>query len=535
LQRSSSVLVLLAALTFTIGLGRPAISDTDEGFYAEAAREMVESGDWLTPHFNYADRWQKPPLYYWTAASAYLVTGPTEWSARWFSALSGIGLVLLTWLAARRLLRDEGSAFLAGAMVATCYGYFYMARQALPDLPLTFFITAAIWCVLDRRWSLAGLAAGLGFLTKGPVALVVPALVLLPIWWHERRWPRFRDLALAGAVAAVVGVPWYLAMTAQHGTAYLDSFFVGDNLERFATTRYNDPRFALYYVPIVVGGMLPWAFYLIVLPWRRGVDVLRRRQSLATEEWQLAAWALAPLIFYTLSVGKQPRYVLPVLPPIAILLARSLMKRVNASDRHQRGLSIATWLTSAFFFGIAVMLLNARPLFLTAVPAATYLAIGAMIGAGIALAWVAWRRAWPLLPNVMAATSLLALLSLQFGALAGVRPEPVEEMAVLVNTHRTSEAVGEYQVFVRNLVFYTGVKQTELFNETLALQFVKSPERVLLVARARDVERLEAIGGSRLTRLGAVRYVDTANIKLRTLLWPLPEQDIDTVLLVANR
>ncbi len=128
------------------------------------------------------------------------------------------------------------------------------------------------------------------------------------------------------------------------------------------------------------------------------------------------------------------------------------------------------------------------------------------------------------------------LLTVQFGALAGVRPEPVEEMAALVRANRAAaERVGEYKVFVRNLVFYAGFKQEDLFNEAMALEFLKSPDRVLLVVRAADLPRLESIAGAPLLTLGSVRYVDTANIKLRTLLAPLPQQDIDTVLLVANR
>ena len=284
-------LLLLSFLTCVTGLGRQAISDTDEGFYAEAAREMVESGDWLTPRFNYADRWQKPALYYWMAATTYLVTGPTEFGARAWSAASGVGLTLLTWAIGRRLLRGDDAAWLAAAIVGTCYGYFAMARLALPDLPLAFFITLAIWMALERRWALAGAAAGLGFLTKGPVAVVIPAIVILPIWWKERgRAPGVtaRDVAVAAALFALVGLPWYAAMAATHGSAYLHSFFVDDNLGRFASARYNEPRSLLFYLPIVIGGMLPWSMYLLVLPWRRGLDLLRRRDVLTSEEWRLA-------------------------------------------------------------------------------------------------------------------------------------------------------------------------------------------------------------------------------------------------------
>src|SRR5690606_32149521 len=120
-------LVLLAALTFLVGLGRGAITDSDEAFYAEAAREMVASGDWITPTFNGEPRFQKPILYYWLTAGTYLVTGPTESAARLWAALSGVGLVLVTAACARRWF-DEGTALLAGAIVATAFGYYAIGR-----------------------------------------------------------------------------------------------------------------------------------------------------------------------------------------------------------------------------------------------------------------------------------------------------------------------------------------------------------------------------------------------------------------------
>src|SRR5690349_11715732 len=169
-------LLFLSLVTFFLGLGRQAITDSDEAFYAEAAREMVEGKDWLTPHFNYEERWQKPILYYWFTAAAFAATDASEFMARFGSALAGIGLTLLTWAAARKMTGDRSGAWNAGIIAATCYGYFAMARFALPDLPLALFITASIWCALramdpgeavPASWAaLAGLAAGLGFLTK---------------------------------------------------------------------------------------------------------------------------------------------------------------------------------------------------------------------------------------------------------------------------------------------------------------------------------------------------------------------------------
>ena len=538
MRRPILTLLLLSFFTFFFGLGRQAITDSDEAFYAEAAREMVESGDWLTPHFNYEDRWQKPVLYYWLSAALYRVTGPTEWAARFWSALSGIGLVLITLAAARRIAGRDDTAWLAGAIVATCYGYFTMARLALPDLPLACCITIGIWASLERRWIWAGAAAGLGFLLKGPIALAVPAVVLLPIWWRERALrPRWRDVAIAAAIFAVIGLPWYLAMTLEHGTAYLESFFLSDNFERFATDRFNEPRPVWFYLPIVVGGLVPWAMFLLVLPWNAIREVARRQRRLSDEEWRLLIWAMAPLVLFTASVGKQPRYILPVLPPLAILLAGAIASRVRHShEPDTRGLTVATWLTAAFYVMVAVLLYRARPLFITVYPSVTAFAIAAIAVAVVVLVWLVTTGRWIVLPVTMSIVSVVFLLVVQFGALAGRRPEPVEQMAALVRSHRTGgEPVGEYQTFVRNLVFYLGFKQVELFDEARVLDFLKSPQRVLLVVRARDVPRLESISGISTKPLGEVVYLDAANIRLRTLLSPIPDQDLETVVLVTNR
>ena len=141
------LLIALSGLTLFAALGQPAITDSDEAFYAESAREMIELGDWLTPHFNYEFRFEKPILYYWLAAASYVVVGEAEWSARLPSALAGFGLMLLAYFIGRQWY-NASTGFLGAVITATCFGTVAMAHQALPDLPLAFFITASVWACL---------------------------------------------------------------------------------------------------------------------------------------------------------------------------------------------------------------------------------------------------------------------------------------------------------------------------------------------------------------------------------------------------
>jgi 4-amino-4-deoxy-L-arabinose transferase-like glycosyltransferase len=548
-------LVLLAALTFLVGLGRGAITDSDEAFYAEAAREMVASGDWITPHFNGEPRFQKPILYYWLTSATYLVTGPTEAAARLWAALSGVGLVLVTAACARRWF-DDGTGLLAGAIVATSFGYYSVGRMALPDLPLTFCITLGIWAalvaILDarhdaRRWVLLSAAAlALGFLMKGPVGVVIPALVVVPIALVERRSLNLRlgDVVLGGVLFAVIALPWYAVMYAQHGAAYLESFFVGDNLERFATDRFNDPRAWWFYLPVVIGGLLPWTPF--ALTWARPVrDFLLRRRDIGTLDLRLLLWAVLPVLFYSISVGKQPRYILPVLPPLAMLLAASIIERTRdwrsldgARVRPRRPLSMTLGAIGAggLLILLAVLLWRARPLLIHVAPVFTS-ASAVIIGlAGLAVVVVGLSSQWRMVPAVLAVASAVSFPALQFGAISGSGDDTVQQVARQVLAARTGdEPVATYHVFVRNLVFYTHVPTVDLFNEDMFADFMARQERVIAVAPVDAVDRLERERQVPLRRLAEVRYFNTAAVRVRTLLWPDRDRDITSVVVVANQ
>ena len=549
-----ATLLLLCFCTFFLGLGRQAITDADEAFYAEASREMVESGDWLTPRFNYQNRWEKPVLYYWLTSATYLVNGSTEFAARSWSALSGVGLALLVWGIARHATGGQDVAWLAAAVVSTSFGYFSMARAALPDLPLTFCITLGIWAALRavdaaglRRagplgpatsmkwWMLAGVGAGAGFLMKGPVALVVPAVVLLPIAWRERRRIHVdvRGIAVAALIAASIGLPWYVAMWLEHGNAYLQSFFVGDNLERFTTERFNDARPIWFYLPVLLGGLMPWSVYLVAF----GVDALarakRRTLRLDDTDWRLLLWAILPILFFTVSIGKQPRYILPVLPPLAVFVARGIIERMGS--QRDRLLTAATWITAIIYAVLALIFFRMEPLFISAYPLATWIGVCVLGCAAIAIAGVAATSSWRFLPMVSSTAGALVLVSAWFGALAGNRPEPVEQMAKLLASQRSAgEPIGVLDVFTRNLVFYTGSPQMQLYGVEQAGMFLQSPERVLLVLRSTDLPAVAAAAGTPPKRIGEIRYLNTANIRVRTLLRPDPSE-IEMIALVTNR
>ena len=348
-------------------------------------------------------------------------------------------------------------------------------------------------------------------------------------------------VALALAVFVLVGLPWYAAMTATHGSTYLRSFFLGDNLQRFATDRFqSDPRPLWFYVPVVIGGLMPWSALLVALLATDVVNAIRWRWHLSEGQWRLLSWVMVPLIFYTASIGKQPRYVLPVLPPLAILLARSMTERIDRGAVSEGGegpaFRLGTWISAAIFALLAFILARVQPVLITVPPAATWIGVAALALTALGLGYIAAARQWRSVPYAMTAAAAVLLMTIQFGALTGVRPEAVEMMADLVRANRhDTEPVGVYQAFVRNLVFYTRTRQTELYTEKDVVEFLHASGRTLLVISAEDLPQVESLVGTPLRRLGQVEYLNTANIRIGTLLFPDRAREIETVVLVSNR
>ncbi|MBE3134734.1 MAG: glycosyltransferase family 39 protein, partial [Acidobacteria bacterium] len=425
-------------------------------------------------------------------------------------------------------------------------------RTARPEMLLAFSVTAAIACGLvalddtrsrsTRWWVLASAAAALAFLTKGPVGVAVPALVLLPVVATGRRWRRlrFHPLALAALVFLVIAVPWYALMAREHGMAYLRGFFVGDNLERFATARYNDPRSPFYYLPVVLGGLLPWSpFFLAALPSAWGL--LRRRARLSARDAQLVAWVAMPLLLVTASVGKQAHYALPMLPPLSLLLARVIRDRLGPDllpgrDLRRRLFRAAGVLAGLVLAVIGPAIVRASPLLLHGNPGTITLAAGVVVAAGLAVAALSLSSRWTWAPAALAAATAATIVSLQLAVVDPPGPDAVEQLAREIAIQRgAGEQVGTYRIFGRSLVFYTHVQQVGIYDDAGLQAFLSSPERVLCVLPEADLVRLKQVRPPGLRRLATIRYFDPATAKPRTLLWPDATRDVQTAVLVSNR
>jgi 4-amino-4-deoxy-L-arabinose transferase-like glycosyltransferase len=254
---------------------------------------------------------------------------------------------------------------------------------------------------------------------------------------------------------------------------------------------------------------------------------------------RLTVWAALPLAFYSISVGQQPRYVLPILPPLAVLLAASIDGRITATAASGRGADRAlAWcatLGAAVLLTLGVLLGRGRPLLFALEPRWGLLALAVILTAGLAVAGVAWRGRPAQIVGTMAAASIATLLAAHFSIYSAAGLEPVQRVAALVAAERhAAEPVGTHRAMVRNLGFHVQSKIVDLTTEADVAGFLRQPGRVLLVVRDEHLAAIEALHGVQARTLGRVRYINPTGLRLRSLLWPDPERDLDTVVLATN-
>jgi 4-amino-4-deoxy-L-arabinose transferase-like glycosyltransferase len=330
----AAILLGLTAGLSLFRLGAVPLLGPDEPRYARVAVEMSRSGDLVTPTLQGRPWLEKPPLYYWLAAAAYSVLGETETAARLPSAAAGLLMVGATALIGARLY--GGAAGLhAGFVLATSLLPFAYARAASMDALLAATATVASGLLGLRLLGIAGAAAvpaayafmGLAVLAKGPLGVLLPGLVVLAHAAATRSAAGLRRVVTPGGVALLLLVagPWYaLALRAQ-GRTFIDVFFLNHNLERFTSTIHHHPGPFFYYVPVVLAGLLPWSGLVV-----SGLGGLRPRLSRA--DAYVLAWLAAPLAFFSLAGSKLPGYVLPCLPPVALLVGRSAAEMTAGRD-----------------------------------------------------------------------------------------------------------------------------------------------------------------------------------------------------------
>ncbi len=351
----------LAIAVYFVGLGVPLLGP-DEPRYAQVAREMFERGDWITPTLGGFNWFEKPVLLYWLEITAYNLFGVSEFSARFGSALFGLGTIVSLWLLGRSVERDATNkeprsansfANWLALIAASTLGIIAFSHGASFDIILTFPITASLvsFFIYDsskRRGWLAGFYffIGIAILAKGLVGIVFPLAIVG--FYHLLRWKfptRAFTLSLVwgSLLAAAVASIWYVPMYMRHGWEFVDQFFIQHHFQRYTSNKYLHPQpfyFFFWVLPLMT---IPWLPFFAASIWNAGkriavggnvaggednVVLAGRGRSLVLFA---LAWLAVPLVFFSFSGSKLPGYILPAVPAAVILTSEYVARFVRKS------------------------------------------------------------------------------------------------------------------------------------------------------------------------------------------------------------
>ena len=352
------------------GLGGIGLTDRDEGSNAEAAREMLETGDWVSPALNYEPRFAKPAFVYWIISVSYAVFGVNEFSARLPSALFGIGLILLQY----SFLAQFGGSRIAlfGSLILLLnLEMIGISRMVLTDPELVFFTTLATYCFwlgmeAEQRQYLyfLGFYVGMGcaMLAKGPVGIIIPLLAVIPYLTITRQWRQYwkdgyplRGMLLFAAIAA----PWYIAMFMIHEEAYIAAA-QANTTGRFANPMEGHGGTIFFYLPVLFLGFFPWSAFLpmslfySLKDWKMFQSGMYERSVEQKLELFLGVWIIGLLIFFTLSSTRLPHYIFPLFPASAVLVALFWRRILHEPSPAGLTISIRLLVILGYIFGLAL-------------------------------------------------------------------------------------------------------------------------------------------------------------------------------------
>jgi 4-amino-4-deoxy-L-arabinose transferase-like glycosyltransferase len=322
-QKKKRVLFLLIVVVcsyvfFFLNLGAYSLKDPDEGRYAEIPREMVESGNYLVPHFNYVRYFEKPPLLYWATAASYKLFGINEWSARFPNAVAAILCVLATYMFTSRAFGAD-TALIASVMLTTSFGFFAMARTLTTDMLFASMLSISLFSFgeyyREKRvifLHLFFVTLALAVLTKGPVAVVLMAVTVFIFLLLENDLSFSKKLIspTGWLLFAVIAAPWFVIMCIRE-KQFFQFFFIDQHILRFLTTKHNRSGPLYYFIPVLFAGLFPWSIFL-----PRAILEVRKVREVRL----FLIWSLVVFLFFSLSGSKLPTYILPVFPALVIVL-----------------------------------------------------------------------------------------------------------------------------------------------------------------------------------------------------------------------
>ncbi len=329
------VLFVVATILWFGTLDYRHLIPTDEGRYAQMAREMMVSGDYITPRYNDYKYFEKPPLHIWATAIIFKLFGLGEWQARLWSGLTGFFTILLVGYTAARLY-GHLTGYLAALILLSSPMWVVGGHFNALDMGLSAFLNLALCALLlaqhadaehqaksRRNWMwLCWLAMGLATLSKGLIGIVIPGMVLFAYILTRWDWKILARLHIISGLFIYLAItaPWFIAVSIQN-PEFPHFFFIHEHFERFTADAHRRTAPFYFFIPLVVVGFLPWMPQFFQSAWQ---TLKQYRLNQFSANWILWAWFAVILIFFSISRSKLPGYIMPVFPALAILAAKSI-------------------------------------------------------------------------------------------------------------------------------------------------------------------------------------------------------------------
>lgn len=344
MQRALPSIILLLVISFGsvfFRLGSLPLSGSDEPRYARIAQEMHENDVWITPTLEGKPWLEKPPFYYWITSPFYSLFGNPETAARIGPAICALITALaIFWLGS--VLWSSQAGLLGSLILITSLGFVGFARSASTDMPFTCVLTLALAMLVaaaekNMGWKVLGAygLVGLAVLGKGPVAIILAAGIGIFSWLLVEREGLLRRWHILPGIfiAAAVSIPWFWLVFRENGYGFISTFFINHNLARYITDIHHHSQPFYYFLPALLALLFPWTGWLWMLISKSPLEGFRRWR-----QWQpgmvfLTCWVLFPLFFFSLSESKLVGYILPSLPPLALILGVCLSRWIENAGK----------------------------------------------------------------------------------------------------------------------------------------------------------------------------------------------------------
>ena len=459
-KRLTVVLVFFATLIFYLSFNSYIpVTDPVESNYALTAKEMVISGDWLSP-LIYGHYWfDKPIMIYWLIALSFKVLGITDFAARLPAAMFSAASVAFIYWFGQKLFDNTRTALLSALVLATSLEFWILAKMIITDSVLFFYTSvslATLYLGLRNsgwKWYVVAYAtAGLAVLTKGPVGLVLPGLIVLSYIVMTRQWKLAKRLYLLPGLGVflLVAGPWYWGMYQLHGSEFIETFLGLHNFVRATVSEHPKDNVFYYYLVLFPVSMLPWTGILF-----RYMSILRKEPKTSHLVY-LTIWPTIIIVFYTLMATKYPTYVFPASFPAALLIGYTLNKMQSGQGRKSWW-----WLSIPTLMLIGIIGIASK--FVPTTANWTLLYTCAILSSAIIL-WIQIRGNVYHLPKVIGiVTIIMCLLLINNGLVPLSAARSGKSVASLLPSQGAN--VASYGEYSTSAVFYSGYNIPRLVHE----------------------------------------------------------------------